>query len=337
MINSLTWCVWLVAALMALSATRNPTYLVIAFLCVMLVRTSLEDRDEARRVPGSSLFFCLAVIITAAFFNGLTSHFGSTVLLVIPGHIPLLSGAITLEALVYGALNGLVLSSLFMAFSVLNKALPTRDLIQLIPRAYYSLAIVILIAVTFIPSTRRQFEAIREAALIRGHRFRGLGDILPMMMPLLTSGLERAFQLAESMTARGFAGQEREKDLYLNRLLMFVGLLAMLAGWLLRLIQGEALPGILILTAGCLLIIGNIAYVGCTFKRTTYRKRSWSLRDGWTLAGAALTLAVFVASLFLSSPNSLEYSPYPVVTLPLFDPWIGAAILGLLVPIFIVI
>jgi energy-coupling factor transport system permease protein len=337
MINALAWCGWLIAALMALSATRNPTYLMIAFLCVTLVRTSLADRDEARRVPGSSLFFCLVVIITATFFNGLTSHFGNTVLLVIPGQIPLISGAITLEALVYGALNGLVLSGLFMAFSVLNKALPTRDLIQLIPRAYYSLAIVISIAVTFIPSTRLQFEAIREAALIRGHRFRELRDILPMMMLLLTSGLERAFQLAESMTARGFAGQEKTKDLYFSRLLMFVGLLAMLVGWLLRLIQGEVLPGALILAAGCLLIIGNITYVGCTFKRTTYRKRSWSLRDGWVLAGAALTLAACVIPHFLSLSGYLEYSTYPTVALPLFDPWVGAAILGLLVPIFVII
>ena len=138
-------------------------------------------------------------------FNTLTSHYGETVLFTIPGNLPLLSGPVTLEAMVYGATNGLVLTGMLASFMVLNLALTVRELISLIPQAFFPMAVVTSIAVTYLPTTLRQFRQIREAQAIRGHQMRTLRDWLPLWMPLLVGGLEHAMQLAEAMTARGFA------------------------------------------------------------------------------------------------------------------------------------
>ena len=339
MINTWAWCGWLLAGLVSLSLTRNPTYLVIIFLSITLVSTVLVRRTGARRGFFSPLHFLGFVSLTASLFNALTSHFGNTVLFIIPGQIPLLSGAVTLEALIYGALNGLVLSGLCVIFMVFNQALPARALIRLIPRAFAPLAVVISIAVTFIPATRRELDLIREAQAVRGHRVRGVRDALPLFMPLLVGGLERAFQLAEAMTARGFGGQgEAAAHAFRGRFAMLAGLLLVLTGWLLKMVMGSSLvwAGILI-AAGVALILAVFVVVSSRSVSTTYRTESWSVRDGVVLAGAALVLVVFLVPSLSPWHFMQNYNPYPQITLPSFNPWVGGAILGLLVPAFLIV
>ncbi len=337
MINTWAWCGWLLAGLVALSTTRNPTYLIIIFLSVTVVSTVLVRNSAARRGFFSPLHFLVFISLTASIFNALTSHYGNTVLLTIPGQIPLLSGPVTLEALVYGASNGLVLSGLFVVFMVLNQALPVRALIRLIPRAFSSLAVVISIAVTFIPATRRQFELIREAQAVRGHQTHGLRDALPLFMPLLIGGLERAFRLAEAMTARGFSGQSKTMDhSFRDRFMMLAGLLLVLTGWLFKLVTGKWAFSLVLIIAGILIILIVFILISSRSGHTIYQTESWSIRDGIVLAGAAFVLVVFLAPGVFSWNYLQNYNPYPEVTLPVFNPWVGCAILGLLLPAFLV-
>ena len=205
--HSLAWLAWLAAGVAALSATRNPLYLLLALGCLALVGAALPDEPSRLPRPFAAWKFMLLLIGLAAVFNALTSHYGDTRLFTIPGQVPLLSGDVTLEALVYGATNGLALAGLLGVFWVLGQALPVRALVGLIPRAFYPLAVVATIAVTYLPATLRQFQQIREAQAVRGHALRRLRDWLPLFMPLLVGGLERALQLSEAMTARGFASQ----------------------------------------------------------------------------------------------------------------------------------
>ncbi len=205
MIHPVAWAGWLASALVALSATRNPLHLTLVLLCVAVVNVLIGSSDEASFAPVSPLRFGGVVIALSALFNAATVHLGDTVLLRLPSGLPILGGPITLEALAFGVINGLVLTGIFAAFTTFNQALPIRSLMRLIPRAFYPVAVVVSIAVTFVPTTLRQFQQIREAQAVRGHRVRGLRGWLPLFMPLLVGGLERALQLAEAMTARGFA------------------------------------------------------------------------------------------------------------------------------------
>lgn len=334
------WVTWVGAVLVALSITRNPLYVLLILACMAVVAAVLRPQSKAPLLPLSPLRFGLLIVLFSAVFNGLTAHFGQTVLLSLPAGWPLLGGPVTLEALVYGTINGLVLAGFLAAFTVLNMALPTYALIRLIPRAFYPMAVVISIAVAFVPTTLQQFQQIREAQMVRGHQVRGLRDWLPLLMPLFVSGLERAFQLAEAMTARGFAahtqaepgGNDQGISRGLPSLGLVVGLLAAMVGLLLRLLGlvPELSLGLLAASAG--LVFGALWLLGRSVKRTSYQHQRWGWQEGAVIAGSALVVIVYLVPLPFIGREALFYTPYPKLSLPPFDAILALATLALLVP-----
>jgi energy-coupling factor transport system permease protein len=338
------WLLWLVTAIVALSVTRNPIYLLLILACIAGVVRTLRAVADTPALPLSLARVALLIIFTSALFNLVTAHFGQTVLFRLPAAIPLLGGPYTLEALVFGIINGLVLAGFLGAFTVLTMALPTHALIRLIPRAFYPVAVVISIAVAFVPATLSQFQQIREAQLVRGHRVRGLRDWLPLFMPLLVGGMERAFQLAEAMTARGFgtlgaeatAGDDRlqPSSAVSSRWLLVLGLAALLTGLLLRLMWGQATAGMAGIALGTVLVVTALWLQGRTVKRTIYRTQRWTGRDWALTAGVTVTFAGYVLLPRISSV-SLGYSPYPKLALPPFSPVIALATLGLAAPVVV--
>src|SRR6185295_8219011 len=239
-----------------------------ALLCIAVVEAPTPPTSERRATPITPLRFALTVTACSAILNALSVRYGDTVLLRLPGWLPLLGGAVTLEALVFGALSGLTLAGLFVAFVVAQRSLPTSALVGLIPRAFYPLAVVAAIAITFVPTTLRQARQIREAQAIRGHRLLRLRDWLPLLLPLLVGGLERAFQLAEAMAARGFASASQPQHATVLRASMVTGLAALLGGWLLILSWGQARAGQLLMLAGGGLLVGTLWLVGRRAPRT---------------------------------------------------------------------
>ncbi len=327
------WVSWLIAVLALLSITRNPLYLVLILLCVVIVGLNLRHNGADITRPFSLWKLAVWIILLTTIFNALTSHYGGTVLFTIPGKLPLISGAVTLEAMVYGATNGLVLTGMLASFTVLNLALPVRDLISLIPRAFFPVAVVTSIAVTYLPTTLRQFRQIREAQAIRGHQMRTLRDWLPLWMPLLVGGLEHAMQLAEAMTARGFASGRLAKggrNIY-PRLGMVFGLVMLASGWLFQL-GGAGAWGLGLIISGALVIIGALLYLGRQSPRAAYHRPDWSWRDWLTVIIAAGVLVLCVLPIPGLDRQALYYEPYPALSLPPFSPVLGLAMLGLIVP-----
>lgn len=332
MIHALAWTSWAGGALVVLSVTRNPLYLALALVCIGVVAIRARFIDHAGPAPVSPLRFGLVVITLSALFNAFGMHLGRSVLFRLPGWLPLLGGPITLEALAYGVLNGVVLTGIFAAFTVLNQVVTVRSLIRLIPRAFYQLAVVVSIAVTYVPTTLRHFYQIREAQAIRGHRIRGLKDWLPLFIPLLVGGLERALQLAEAMTARGFASSGENSHDALTRLIIVEGLIALLVGWLLRLVWDQAALGLILMLAGLGLVLAALWMVGRRVPHTDYRPAAWTGRDWGVVLGATLLAAAFLLALPGLDRASIFYYPYPALTWPGFHPIVGVAMLGLLAP-----
>jgi len=334
MIHAFAWLAWLAATVTVASLTRNPLYLLVLLSELALVMEAVYFTSQNELVvPIAPGRFALFIIPASALFNGLTSHFGETVLFRLPDIIPLLGGPVTVEALVYGALNGLILATLFAAFTVLNLAVPMRDLIRVIPRAFYPVALVISIAVTFVPTTLRQIQQIREAQAVRGHRMRGLRDWLPLFMPLLVGGLERAFQLAEAMTARGFASEtDAVRDPY-AQLGSIAALALLLNGGLLHLLWGHPLWGALLMAMGTGALFWVLRRVGRRVRHTVYRRSPWTRRDWMVVTGAGAAALPLV----ILGEKVRYYTPYPLLTLPRFHPWAGVALLGLIVPALLIL
>lgn len=331
-LHTWAWITWLAAGLVALSATRNPLYIALILLCLAVVIFTLSRRTETAPPPVSPFKFGLIVVAMSALFNTAISHFGQTVLFYLPENIPIIGGPITAEALVYGAINGLVLTGIFWVFTALNQALPTRQLIRLIPRAFYPLAVVTSIAITFIPTTIRQQKQIREAQAIRGNRMRGFGDWIPLIIPLLVGGLERAMQLAEAMTARGFASTSSQVNDTRQRVIMAAGLVTLLVGWLVRLNRDRILLGTTMLIIGFVLIVVMLYSIGRQSPRTAYARQAWTFQDTLVVLGALIVLGSFLLPLPWIDKSTLIYPVYPTLSCPTFDPLIGLAILGLLIP-----
>jgi energy-coupling factor transport system permease protein len=240
---------------------------------------------------------------------------------------------VTLEAMVYGATNGLILIGMLLSFMVLNLALPVRDLISLIPGAFFPVAVVTSIAVTYLPTTLRQFQQIREAQAIRGHQMKSLRDWLPLLMPLLVGGLEHAMQLAEAMTARGFAstksvaGGQRIQP----RIFILAGVVFLAAGWIIQLGRNPQ-GGLIIIMVGVFLIIISLRQQGKQAHRTTYHRPTWDRQDVITLIITICILTIFLLPIPGINHESLYYDPYPELTMPSFNPMFGLAMLGLLTP-----
>jgi energy-coupling factor transport system permease protein len=327
------WVTWLIVTVVILSITRNPLYLVLILMCVIFVGITLREIDGKAPQPFSLWKLAVWIILFSTLFNALTSHYGTTVLFTIPGDLPLLSGPVTLEAIVYGATNGLILTGMLACFMVLNLALTVRELVSLIPQAFFPVAVVTSIAVTYLPTTVRQFKLIREAQAIRGHQMRSVRDWLPLWMPLMVGGLEHAMQLAEAMTARGFASknQARPGEGTISRVAMMLGLVMVSLGWIIQL-SGSGDIGLVLILVGSLVILTGVWALSRKTSHTTYHQQGWSWKD-W--AGIAVSLAVLaICTLPIPGINheALYYNPYPTLSVPIFDPLIGMAILGLLLP-----
>jgi energy-coupling factor transport system permease protein len=356
------WLLWVVAVLSALTVTRNPLYIGLVLLWVA-VTFAIVQRSPA--VTGmrtlSPLRFGLFVVPVAAILNGLFVHVGSTHLFALPDSWPLVGGPVTLEALVYGALNGLVLTGIFAAFAVFNLMTPVRALVRMVPRAYYPVAVTLAIAVTFVPVTLRQAEQIREAQALRGARLKGLRGWLPLFLPLLSGGLERALQLSEAMVARGFAAggsgasvaasgfrsaaarseptdaaESEERSMVRTQALLAAGILLVVTGWLLGIAgwppAAPGYTGTLLLLAGVGVMALALRQAGRHYRHTVYRPQPWQAQE-WVVAAAALVvLAVFLLPLPGIDRSSLAWSPYPALAIPPLAPLPALATWGLLAP-----
>jgi len=334
-LHPVAWVSWLLAILIGVTTTRNPLYLglILLWLAAVMVTARLVLGQHFTRPPLSPWRWGSVMILSAALFNALNVHVGTHSLLHLPAWLPLFGGPITLEALLYGALNGLVLLALLLAFGVVNGVLPVWALVGLIPRAYYPVAVVVAIAVTFAPVTVRRLQQIQEAQAIRGHQVRGLRCWLPLLLPLLTGGLEHAFQLAEAMMARGFASQAAVVYTLPTQVMVLLGLVGVLGGLLVQMLTVRTLLSMGLLVGGSAVLIAALWGAGRSQPHTRYRPAPWRGRDWLVLCGALLVIVCFLLPVPGVDRVSLFYYPYPTLTLPAFAIPLGLATWGLLMPV----
>ena len=119
-LDARAWLLWYGAVSLPALLGRNPWPLVAALIAVIGVRLAW-----AHRMTGGqswSIFARLAVIfaLVGVAFNLLTVRSGDWVLFTVPGVLPLVGGELTLNAVVFGVLGGLVVVLLVMAGSTVG-------------------------------------------------------------------------------------------------------------------------------------------------------------------------------------------------------------------------
>lgn len=197
---------WVLSGLVvSLSVTDPVTHLVVlGGAWSVLVRRRVGERRLRPLAIGLSALFVATVVI-----NGLLSHTGATVVVDVPGWVPLVGGVLTAEGFAEGAAIGLSLVSAVSVVAALSVVLEPSDLVDALPRPLSHTGAALGSALNLVPATAASFVAVREAQRLRGWRPKGPRALADLAVPVVLGAIDRSVQLAESMEARAFGSGRR--------------------------------------------------------------------------------------------------------------------------------
>jgi energy-coupling factor transport system permease protein len=322
------WLLWGVAAGFAVIVTRNPLYLSLAFVSIVAVYLSLDRRSALGIAWGTILRIGAVIALISVLFNVLTVHVGDLVFARLPAAIPVFGGPLTVNAALYGVVSGMALINLLLVAATFSNAVDRASIVALVPRRLGSTGLAAVTALSIFPETLRAIGQVREAQIARGFQFRSVRDLRALAVPVLSLGLEHAFNLAESMESRGFGrGRPRASYAWLAGALLIAALVAVVA-----FATGQVAIG---LAAGALaLMLSLIAlWSGDTGIHVDSDDR-WSTRSSIVAASALISIGLIGLDLF-DTPSTLAFSPYPRMSWPGFAMITGLGYLLLLTPALI--
>ncbi|MFA9379725.1 MAG: energy-coupling factor transporter transmembrane component T [Acetanaerobacterium sp.] len=199
-------------AVFALSlASMHPVVIIISIMMSLIFNVYYNSRAELARM----LRFGLPLAVLVTLINPLVNHRGQVVLLRLFGR------AVTLEALLYGAVSGMMLLAVVLWFGAFFAVVPGDRLQTLLGKRLASTALVLTMTLRLVPLlVRRQQEiadtlsllsptggaAKRPAALLQKAK-----RLAATFTVLLGCALEDSLDTARSMTARGYGAARRTR------------------------------------------------------------------------------------------------------------------------------
>jgi len=313
---SATWLVWICTSMILLLSTRNPIYISFALTSLIFLGKQISKKEEQPSWTKQNLHFLISMVALSALINILFAHTGQTILFYLPENWPLIGGSITLESLIFGVINGLVIGSLYLLFNIFNLALSIKQITRLIPNAFRPISILITISLTFFPSIQQRTREIREAQMIRGNRMKKVSDWLPIIIPLLVTSLENAFLLSESLTSRGFYSKSSMKFSSFNLIVIVLGIFAVFSGWILHLYDYPLVTSVVLYSLGISGIILILKIAGNQANVTHYHQEVWRTRDKIFVGISLIIAGAMIGLTQTECLASFIYSPYPSLTFP---------------------
>jgi energy-coupling factor transport system permease protein len=183
--------------------------------------------------------------------------------------------------------------------------------VQLAPRAFHELGLVIVVALAFVPSTIAAVHDVGEADRARtGGRVVRRGRLLRRMVPVLECGLERAVTLSESLDSRGFGfggATARERG---AGWLGTGALLALGAGFV-ALVARENTLAIVLGAAGEVALLFAVRVAAGGARRIAYRRRRMAPADWWCCACSAVA-PIALTALSIAGDDTLVWTVSPL-------------------------
>lgn len=180
---------------------KHPLTLAVCFASSVVYYFKLCKKTAVKSLFAFVLPMLLAVII----INGLFSHYGLTQLFALPG-----GSFVTLESVIYGFVLGLMTVTVIIWFFCYNEIVTTDKLMFVFGRMLPSAALVISMALRFLPMYKNRLKAITAAQRGIGIDYK-TGSLLQriktsgkIISALLTRSLENAVETSDSMRARGY-------------------------------------------------------------------------------------------------------------------------------------
>lgn len=189
----------------------HPLYLIGALLLTSL---SLAEAGALARGEGMLRFGIWATLLIMI-INPLVIHAGQTIIWSGPA-LPVLGRIeISMEAVCYGAVMGVRLMALLLAFCLYNEIVDPDRLLGHMARHAFKPGLMVSMATRLFPSVIRDLAAAREAQQLRGVDFNSgtlkerIGKYSRVFRVVMVSTLEGSFQTAEAMQARAFGAGPR--------------------------------------------------------------------------------------------------------------------------------
>ena len=182
----------------AMFSTR-PVFVAVSFVCSWCYSILLGGG----RAVKVNIVFMLPAVIVMAFINTFFTHDGETVLFYINGN------RITMEALAYGIVSALVLTSVIVWFTAFNKVMSSDKFIYLFGKAAPVLGLTLSMIFRFIPLLKSRFAEISMGQKCMGRGMSGnplkkIRLLLKEVSILISWSLEASIETADSMEARGY-------------------------------------------------------------------------------------------------------------------------------------
>ncbi len=192
--NPATLLIYYMTVIIPIMVFMNP-FIILTALAAGLVRAGIYER----KIPVKRILFSAVLTAVMALVNGLLSHQGDTELFFINDR------AVTLEAIRYGAVNGLMLAAAIVWFSAFSRTLTGEKIMALLwhlPK----LALLISMIMRLIPRYLERYNKTRLAARINEERGQvpEKKHIMQITSAVFTWALENSMDTADSMIMRGY-------------------------------------------------------------------------------------------------------------------------------------
>lgn len=186
---------------------KHPATLAVCFSAALCYYIKLCGKAAVK----SFFLFLLPMLVFVLLLSGFTAHYGVTALFTLPN-----GNDITLEAVVYGFVLGLMTVTVIMWFFCYNEVVTADKFMFVFGRFLPAAALVISMTLRFIPMYKNRLKTIAEAQRGIGmdyktgsiaQRIKNGGKIISI---LITWSLENAIETSDSMRARGYGLKGRK-------------------------------------------------------------------------------------------------------------------------------
>ena len=180
--------------------SNHPVFLALSFVGAWVYSVVLKGRKALK----FNALILVPVIAITVILNALNVHNGVTVLFYLNGN------RITLEAIIFGLVQGVMLTTVVIWFSTFNSVVTEDKFIYLFGRLSPVIAMTLSMVLRFIPLLKNRYSEISAAQRSMGRGAKGSGMFARVRLfakkisILIAWSLEASIESADSMEARGY-------------------------------------------------------------------------------------------------------------------------------------
>lgn len=332
-VHPVAWWLWALAACASALATGNPLALVLIASAGIVV---LGIHGTGPRSPMLVRLVALIIVLRIVMQVLLGGTMGTHVAVRLPEvGLPTvfsglsLGGVITVESLLFAAVEGLRFATILIVFAAASVVAPPARLFRVLPPSMTAVASVFIITVTFIPHLLADAMRIRGTRRLRGRTTRGPRAAAALLVPVFDGALERSQTLAAAMASRGYGSGSVHRPSTASAIAVAL-LTAIAAAAVTNLVPVEVV-------AGSALILGAVVVSRLRKRRerspARHRPDPWRRIEHLITATAAISLAGTAwAAGHAMTRTPVDPLTWPTLTLPYAASLLLLALPALLAP-----